>query len=466
MNSKHSYDRLSAYDQISGNPQAHSTYDPVSVNPQAPSSYAQASANPPIHSVYDKAFAAPQTHSAYSLVKLVRSPHDLDSAHGTMSLWEATISLAKSAVGAGALFMPLCFLRLGLLGGLIGITLAMVLTVMSLTFLGIACQRTGATDYLQLANALGGPKLEFFTVICVVAVMFAPIIVYIRLSSAYLVNFLYHFCGISGEQHVVEVLLSIFVLWPMSWIRDGQKLAQFSSLGMLGMIYVAGLALFDFLLSSPWDFSTVQWFNYESTWKEAFGCLSMILFSFNCHFTLPTITRDLERPTAERNRSVIVASSCAAATFYLLIGISGYLQFGPQITGDMLAAKPSSPAYIIGQLSIAVVNVVSFPLIIIPVRGIIQWGCSKLGPFRPNSIAGSDALQGAAIILVGLITSSQFQSTAKVFDLIGSICGGPVTLLLPALFFRRSTGRINPTVLILYIFGLCMLFGGILCILL
>jgi sodium-coupled neutral amino acid transporter 7/8 len=452
MNNKHSYDRLST------NPSIHPAYDQTFT-----SVYGQASAHPQTHSVHDKTLTNPQTHSAYSLVKLARSPHDSNGTLGTMSLWEATISLAKSAVGAGALFMPLCFLRLGLLGGLIGILLAMVLTVMSLTSLGIACQRTGTNDYLQLANALGGPKLEFLTVIFIIAVMFAPIIVYIRLSSAYLVNVMYYFWGISSEHHVVEILLSIFVLWPMSWIRDGRRLAQFSSLGMLGMIYVAGLSLVDFLLSTSWDFSAVQWFNYESTWKEAFGCLSMILFSFNCHFTLPIILRELERPTAERSRKMIITSNCAAATFYLLIGVSGYLQFGPQITGDMLAIKPSNAAYIFGQLSIAVVNVVSFPLIIIPVRGIIQWGCSKLGRNGLNQIEGSDALQGAIIILVGLLVNSQFQSTAKVLDLIGSICGGPVTLILPALFFRRSVSTTNPIILILYIFGLCMLFGGILC---
>lgn len=400
-----------------------------------------------------------------------------------ISLWEAILNLTKSAVGAGALFIPMCFNRLGLVGGIMVIIISMLLNTITLSLLATACRRTGALDYLQLAASTSSPVLEWTTAFCSIFVILAPIVVYIRLCSAYLANSIAFFIGYNLNIQTVELLLCVTVLWPMSWISDGNNLAKFSFLGMLGMIYVLFLAIGDLLFASSWDWGSITIFNTESSFSVIFGSIATIYFSFSSHFTMPLVVNELDRPVAQGNSIISFVSSLISALFYLLIGICGYLNYGPLIADDLLSMRPSHPAYIIGQLAITFANIASFPLLILPARSTLVWLYNKIfaKPIRPARSIESfpkyphisksliAALQGSTIILVSLLISNFSNSTGKVFEIIGSVFGGPVTTVLPAVFYLRTvsqeTGKACiPHWLVNCVFacGMLLVIGGVL----
>lgn len=384
-----------------------------------------------------------------------------------LSLAAVICSLAKSAVGAGSLFMPVCFHRLGLLGGLLVVLAAMGVNFVSLLLLSRACRRTRAADYLQLASVLGGPALEWIASLCLLLTILAPIVVSIKLTLAYLGSALSLLAGTPiGGGGYAGLFLTALVLWPMTLVQDGWLLARFSSLGMLGMLYVAVLCFCDLLGVSRGAFPEICLFNTSSTGQQVLGSVATILFSFSCHLTAPQILQDLQSPTLRRRGIVLASASALAAAFYIVIGVAGYLVFGPSVADDILTARPQSLPYAIGKLVLVAVNVLSFPLIAMPVKGYLQWAGEKATQSRgrtfskrlyghlsagewPTESTGTgtgtgasslsfDLLQGAFIVALGVLLSTLFQSTGRVFDFIGSAFGAPIILILPAVFFSQS----------------------------
>lgn len=395
---------------------------------------------------------------------------DLESSSGSLSmikltLAQASLSLTKSAVGAGALFMPAIFLRLGWLAASMALGGLMLLTGASLLLLLLACRRTRSDDYMMLAGQLGGTRLQLTTAFCVTLVMMAPIIVFMRLTTAYIINIvMLLLCGGADQQETtlewgtgkaIEIMMALFVFWPISLIKDPSSLARFSLFGMLGMMYVALLCLLDCLFSPSTDpivAAAVRAVNWDCTIHMLFGSLATILFSFSSHFTLPSVLNGLERPTPNRINSVIMSSCFSTALIYAVIGLSGSINFGSEVQEDILMTRPNHPAYVLAQAVIAAVNILSFPLLLLPVRGMLTWLKSRFQrdhfkfPSNPpptmeqhpsTSTTTSDALESLGVIALALLISSAFKSTAKVFDMIGALCGAPVILILPALFYSR-----------------------------
>lgn len=372
-----------------------------------------------------------------------------------LSWWEVTFSLAKAAIGPGALFMPHLFARLGLPLGALLIILSLVLTIISLHCLGVASSRTARPDYLTLASALGGSRLQWITFGSTLLLMLAPIIVALHLTAVY-IHRLLGLVMMSSlvSERLLEGILAIGLFWPVTLIKDPQHLAHLSALGMLGMLYIMLLSVVDFMLHLPEI--TFAWkgpMYAPLDWRLLGGAGATILFSFSCHFNLPTILLDLQRPTLTRVRKALAASTSLAAVFYLLIGVCSSLTHG-NVPDDILLARPGNAFFLLGQLIMALVNVFSFPLQIFPLRASLHWfwggegatgfGHSSLdvedegeGKRVPYHLP-TDSIESLGIIVTGLLLSLAFTSSAKVFDIIGAICGGPVTLVLPAIFYQKS----------------------------
>lgn len=369
-----------------------------------------------------------------------------------LSWWEVTFSLAKAVIGPGALFMPHLFARLGLPLGTLLVLLSLVLTVISLHCLGVASSRTTCSDYLTLASALGGSRLQWITFGGTLLLMLAPIIVALHLTAIYVHRLLGLVMASSMvSERLLEGILAIGLFWPVTLIRDPQHLAHLSALGMLGMLYIMLLSVVDFILHLPEI--TFAWKGPMYTpldWRLLGGAGATILFSFSCHFNLPTILLDLQRPTLKRVRRILAASTSLAAAFYLVIGICSSLTHGT-VPDDVLLARPGNTFFLVGQLIMALVNVFSFPLQIFPLRASLHWfwGDGRAGGFEHSSLdegegrrvshhLPTDSIESLGIIITSLLLSLAFTSSAKVFDIIGAICGGPVTLALPAIFYQKS----------------------------
>lgn len=65
-----------------------------------------------------------------------------------LSLSSATFSLAKTAIGAGCLFLPAVFVQFGLVLGIILLVVGAITSGVSLYFLGRLSARAKSPDYI------------------------------------------------------------------------------------------------------------------------------------------------------------------------------------------------------------------------------------------------------------------------------------------------------------------------------
>lgn len=163
-----------------------------------------------------------------------------------------------------------------------------------------------------------------------------------------------------------------------------------------------------------------------------------------------------------RTTSVIFASIGSACALYILTGITGYLSYGDNITGNIVMMYPTAAASTIGRLAIVILVMFSYPLQIHPCRASID-ACLKWRP-RRKAPDGSDPspsrqnlLNGGAggakhrvemgdlrfavistvLIVLSFITAMTVSSLEKVLAYVGSTGSTTISFILPGLFYYK-----------------------------
>lgn len=177
----------------------------------------------------------------------------------TASLLNASLGLAKAAVGAGALLFPSCYHRLGMFLGILVSLLAALLTFLTLTFLGDVCHAVQARDMMQVARRAGSPAWAWGMALAQVALLFGPLLVYLSITGEYCHSFLLALTGWNVSPNVLQMLVGVGLVMPLTLSANTKVLNNLGVLGMLGMCYVAVLCLFDALFTTnPKNNQTVQ----------------------------------------------------------------------------------------------------------------------------------------------------------------------------------------------------------------
>ena len=162
-----------------------------------------------------------------------------------------------------------------------------------------------------------------------------------------------------------------------------------------------------------------------------------------------------------RTTSVIFASIGGACALYILTGITGYLSYGDNITGNIVMMYPTAAASTIGRLAIVILVMFSYPLQIHPCRASIdaclKWrprraspDASDPSPSRANLLSGPSAKRRAAemsdlrfalistaLIVLSFITAMTVSSLEKVLAYVGSTGSTTISFILPGLFYYK-----------------------------
>lgn len=160
-----------------------------------------------------------------------------------------------------------------------------------------------------------------------------------------------------------------------------------------------------------------------------------------------------------RTTSVILASIGCACGLYILTGITGYLTYGENITGNIVSMYPSNTPSTIGRLAIVILVMFSYPLQIHPCRASID-ACLK---WRPRSRNGSNesspsrgsllsapkskppaemgdmrfAIISTILIVLTFVTAMTVSSLEKVLAYVGSTGSTTISFILPGLFYYK-----------------------------
>lgn len=167
--------------------------------------------------------------------------------------------------------------------------------------------------------------------------------------------------------------------------------------------------------------------------------------------------------------SVIFASIGTGIGLYILTGITGYLSYGDNITGNIVSMYPTSAASTIGRLAIVVLVMFSYPLQIHPCRASVD-ACMKWRPksSKPATEASptragllgeavvpkhkpphemSDirfAIITTVLIVLSFITAMTVTSLSTVLAYVGSTGSTTISFILPGIFYYKISDPDSP----------------------
>ena len=193
-----------------------------------------------------------------------------------------------------------------------------------------------------------------------------------------------------------------------------------------------------------------------------------------------SILNEIHTPTHLRTTSVITASIGTAASVYILVAITGYLSYGNNVMGNIVAQYKPSVAATIGRLAIVIMVGLSYPLQVHPCRASVdavsRWrpqtkrnreftpaggspsrvsllggagvgaGANKV-PARPKPDEMSElrfACITTAIIILSYITAMTVSSLDQVLAYVGSTGSTSISFILPGLFYYKISSPDSP----------------------
>ena len=366
----------------------------------------------------------------------------------TTTMSAGVFNLAKSAIGVGVLGLPSAMRDAGLALGLILLAFGSFTTSSTLHFLARIAANTDMGDYFGVGRMAYGPRGENFAVFITMLYLFGGLIAYSSFTSIYFGEFLQYVFGFDPQSppfyasKYFIIALASLMIYPLACLRDLSKLAKASFVGMLCMTFVCGLTIIDYFLDSATVANaTYTMFNIST---KIFPAFATILFAFCNHFTMLAIIPQFVNPSPKRRSLLLVYSSTFILVFYFLMSLFGYLHFGDAVENNiLLSRKPTTLAYAIAKLSVALVIICSYPLLCDPTKACINFLLDKsVGKARGaaehvrNLVVTASLVGGSGV--VAMFAAGQVLPILGVFS---SLCGSLLMFVFPALYFLRLSDK-------------------------
>ena len=368
------------------------------------------------------------------------------------SLVKAIFNLSKSAIGLGAIFLPGNLQRMGLIGGILMITVGAITSAISLHLLGEMSHYYVKGDYFELGLIAFGDRMAVITTVNLILFQIGGMIAYCKFAGSYFSSALGLFLKASGNvpwwrsYQFLSIIIGTFFLVPLSLLKDMSKLGYSSIAGMMCIFYITLLTVIDYLASGKVPGAEYTLMRIGSDFLNTF---SSIMFAFVNQFTLVALIPVLTNPSKIRRSGLVFSSSSIVTVVYLLIGICGYLHFGNGVARDILSA-PASPSmfYAVARLSVSIVIICSYPLQVDPTRTAADHLVGKLfSKTRFNQTYQTATWRRhiswtfilVYIPLIFAITAANYVEPA--LEIFSSACGAFLIFVLPAAFFLKLGKR-------------------------
>lgn len=381
-----------------------------------------------------------------------KSPLELPQRTTTLS--QGIFSLAKSAVGAGTLALHSQFAKLGLFSGLAVLAFASLSTTSTLHFLSRVSANTDLGSYFAIGRMAYGTAGEVASMIALILFIISALIFYLVLAAGYVIDFLkFVHPGVAGawfSDYTYMTIMIALVTLPMACLRDMSALGKASIMGMVCMCYILVLTVVDYFVDSAGRAATESPLIIASSIDTFFQCFSTMLFAFVNHFTMVSLVPVLIDPTPSRRAKVTIYSATFIFVFYAILATFGYLHFGVNTATNLLNSSTSATAwaswtYNLGRLMMAIVLILSYPLLLDPCRGTIEGALGKFLGGRPawKSTAGIRSIAiTVALIVISALVGIFFQSQADtILKASTAFSGSLMVFIFPSAFFLKLSDR-------------------------
>lgn len=418
-----------------------------------------------------------------------RTKRDLAGTVGNASWISSVVNLLNTIVGAGVLAMPLAMSHMGILLGTIVIVWAGVTAGFGL-YLQTRCAaylERGSASFFALSQ-ITYPNAAVIFDAAIAIKCFGVGVSYLIIIGDLMPGVVRGFADENSlspfmfDRHFWITAFMLIVI-PFSFLRRLDSLKYTSVVALISIGYLVILVVYHFAAHD-----TLPNGHYETPlrifkWAGIVPTLSsfpVIVFAYTCHQNMFSILNEIADNSHFRTTSVLCASNGTAGFIYILVAITGYLSFGNEIGGNIVAQYAPAVSSTIGQAMIVVLVMFSYPLQVHPCRAsldaVLKWRPSdKLkAKLRSASATPSSAtsrisspprdvpllpvakrrntemseIRFAAIttviIICSYIVAMTVSSLSAVLAYVGSTGSTSISFILPGLFYYKISSPDSP----------------------
>ncbi|RLN52100.1 hypothetical protein BBJ29_001624 [Phytophthora kernoviae] len=425
-------DRInSVYDPFIGSilSQDNDTYDEMTVEERARSLLM----TPPIRSLsYQRSPRDLENPTERTgLVKAEQKPPKSKDSDKTTTLWHALLTLLKSFVGTGILFLPDGFRSGGILFSPLCLTFVAALTLYAMLRL-LQCRELVGGTYGHVGfKAYGswGRRMVQMSIIMMQAGFCCTYVIFVAQNFAEVLAFWGY-----GVETSTLILLQIAVYIPLSWIR---YISYFSISNLIADVFILyGLAFIlgnsFWLLAKNGPAKDVELFNQQD--YPVFIGTSIFTFE-GIGLVLPTQS-SLNSARQARFPRLLSWTVVGLLFFYSFFAGINYITFGGEIAPMVTSSLPRNGWTSSVQLGYALAQLLSYPLFLFPAVKILE---EMLGfPVRASGKKVTKNFFRALTVLATVCIAYFGQGRLDLFvSIVGAFCCVPLSLVYPPLFHLK-----------------------------
>lgn len=419
-----------------------------------------------------------------------RGKHDVNGTVGSASWASSVINLLNTIVGAGVLAMPLAMSHMGIVLGIIVILWAGVTAAFGL-YLQTRCAaylERGSSSFFALSQ-ITYPNAAIIFDAAIAIKCFGVGVSYLIIIGDLMPGVVLGFTSEEGLAHFLLdrhfwVTAFMLVCIPLSYLRRLDSLKYTSIVALISISYLVVLVVYHFCAQDTLPDNQYTTPLRIFTWKSpvaALSALPVIVFAYTCHQNMFSVLNEIADNSHFRTTSVVGSSIGTAASIYVLVAITGYLSFGNDVGGNIVAQYAPSASATIGRAAIVVLVMFSYPLQVHPCRAsvdaVLKWRPSASFKQRlsrsatpsnsslgvPSSSPPGDtpllptgkkrkielsetrfAIITTVIIILSYIVAMTVSSLEAVLAYVGSTGSTSISFILPGLFYYKISSPDNP----------------------
>jgi len=214
------------------------------------------------------------------------------------------------------------------------------------------------------------------------------------------------------------ILVAALIILPMAVQRDLAVFRFITPLSILALIYMAMTVA----IQSAWRVNSDDPARGHlklaiPSWSlpEAF---SVCVFAFNCHINVVPVAGNMVRATKARIVKVSAMVNLVQFTFYLLIGVTGYLSFLEATPQDITNGYPDNDVAIaVGRFMLTGSMMVGIPINIIPT---VRSGLQLVGHLYPRLLGDDGPLLANESLASAVAANGDMRAEAPASPALGT----------------------------------------------
>ncbi|WFD35794.1 hypothetical protein MCUN1_002659 [Malassezia cuniculi] len=353
-------------------------------------------------------------------------------------VFEGTVNMANSILGAGIVGLPYSMRESGFFAGIVLLTGIALLTDWTIRLIVLNAKLSGRSTYIDIMEHCFGVQgkiaVSLFQFVFAFGGMCAFCIVVGDTIPSVLVSVFHSLKGsFLANRRFVIMLCTLAISYPLSLYRNIENLSRASAVALLSMVFIVFAVVFRGPAMPP-ELTGDPALRFTIVHpKNLVRSISVISFAFVCHHNSLLIYSSLKVPSMDTFRVITHYSTMISAVAALTMSVAGYWSFEDKTLANVLNNFPETDTIVnIARFCFGLNMFTTLPLECFVCREVLETYF-----FRGEYDKMRHIVLTTGLVLAALIVSLVTCDLGIVLELTGGLSATALAFIFPSICYLK-----------------------------